>query len=267
MFAEERQEKIFQIVTQRNSVKVSELSDELDISEVTIRRDLDALQRQKRIIRTHGGAMAAYAVGKGIVYSQQAIKQVDLKRLIALAAYDLIHDDETILLDNSSTVSELVTLIANGSKKNLRIITNSLLAPQLLAETKNCTVQIVGGEVNFQYQSTEGSAACQILRDIRVDKCFIGINGVNYLLPKGKSSLYADADVKRNMLHSAHCSIVLADHTKLGKTYLARIDKPDYLIMDEMVAGFAYENLTGTTVIFANERIHGGASHYEAANG
>ena len=59
MFAEERQEKIFQIVTQRNSVKVSELSDELDISEVTIRRDLDALQRQKRIIRTHGGAMAA----------------------------------------------------------------------------------------------------------------------------------------------------------------------------------------------------------------
>lgn len=266
MFAEERQEKIFQIVTQRNSVKVSELSDELDISEVTIRRDLDALQRQKRIIRTHGGAMAAYAVGKGIVYSQQAIKQVDLKRLIALAAYDLIHDDETILLDNSSTVSELVTLIANGSKKNLRIITNSLLAPQLLAETKNCTVQIVGGEVNFQYQSTEGSAACQILRDIRVDKCFIGINGVDeefgFSTPR-----YADADVKRNMLHSAHCSIVLADHTKLGKTYLARIDKPDYLIMDEMVAGFAYENLTGTTVIFANERIHGGASHYEAANG
>ena len=68
------------------------------------------------------------------------------------------------------------------------------------------------------------------------------------------------------MLHSAHCSIVLADNTKLGKTYLARIGTPDYLIIDEMVAGFAFENLTGTTVIFANERLQGGATHYEAAN-
>jgi len=266
MFAEERQEKIFQIVTQRNSVKVSELSDELDISEVTIRRDLDALQRQKRIIRTHGGAMAAYSVGKATLYSQLVSKQVELKRLIALAAYEMIHDDETILLDNSSTVSELAKLIASGSKKNLRIITNSLVIPQLLANTENCTVQIVGGEVNFKYQSMEGSATCEILRGIRVDKCFIGINGVDeefgFSTPR-----YADADVKRDMLHSAHCSIVLADHTKLGKTYLARIGKPDYLITDEMVAGFAFENLAGTNVIFANERIHGGVPRYEAANG
>lgn len=265
MFAEERQEKIFQIVTQRNSVKVSELSDELDISEVTIRRDLDALQRQKRIIRTHGGAMAAYSVGKASLYSQLAVKQVELKRLIALAAYDMIQDDETILLDNSSTVSELATLIASGSKKNLRIITNSLIVPQLLAKAESCTVQVVGGEVNFRYQSTEGSAACQILEDIRVDKCFIGINGVDeefgFSTPR-----YADADIKRSMFRSAHCTIVLADHTKLGKTYLARIVKPDYLITDEMVAGFAYENLSGTTVIFANERIQGGVSHYDAAN-
>ena len=266
MFAEERQEKIFQIVTQRNSVKVSELSDELDISEVTIRRDLDVLQRQKRIIRTHGGAMAAYSVGKAITYSTLASKQVDLKQLIALAAYDMIADDETILLDNSSTVSELAKLIAGGNKKNLRIITNSLVTPQLLGDSGNCTVQIVGGEVNFKYQSTEGSVACQILRDIRVDKCFIGINGVDeafgFSTPR-----YSDADVKREMLHSSHCSIVLADHTKLGKTYLARIGTPDYLITDQMMAGFAYENLTGTTVIFANERNHGGSVHYEASNG
>jgi len=252
MFAEERQEKIFQIVTQRNSVKVSELSDELDISEVTIRRDLDALQRQKRIIRTHGGAMAAYSVGKATLYSQLVSKQVELKRLIALAAYEMIHDDETILLDNSSTVSELAKLIASGSKKNLRIITNSLVIPQLLANTENCTVQIVGGEVNFKYQSMEGSATCEILRGIRVDKCFIGINGVDeefgFSTPR-----YTDADIKNDILHSAHCSIILADHTKLGKTFLAHVDAPNYLITDEMVSGFSYEGLIGTTVIFANE--------------
>ena len=252
MFAEERQERIFQIVNQRSSVRVSELSDELDISEVTIRRDLDELQRQKRIIRTHGGAMSTYSAGKGKTYSQHAAREVDLKQKIAKAAYDMIQDDDTILLDNSSTVNEVVKLIAHGDKKNLRIITTSLVAPSMLEHAENCTVQIVGGEVNFKYQSVEGSSACRFIRGIRVDKSFVGINGVDeqfgFSTPR-----YADADIKNDILHSAHCSIILADHTKLGKTFLAHVDAPNYLITDEMVTGFAYEGLTGTTVIFANE--------------
>lgn len=252
MFAEERQERIFQIVNQRSSVRVSELSDELDISEVTIRRDLDELQRQKRIIRTHGGAMSTYSAGKGKTYSQHAAREVDLKQKIAKAAYDMIQDDDTILLDNSSTVNEVVKLIAHGDKKNLRIITTSLVAPSMLEHKENCTVQIVGGEVNFKYQSVEGSSACRFIRGIRVDKSFVGINGVDeqfgFSTPR-----YADADIKNDILHSAHCSIILADHTKLGKTFLAHVDSPNYLITDEMVTGFAYEGLTGTTVIFASE--------------
>ena len=252
MFAEERQERIFQIVNQRSSVRVSELSDELDISEVTIRRDLDELQRQKRIIRTHGGAMSTYSAGKGKTYSQHAAREVNLKQKIAKTAYEMIQDDDTILMDNSSTVNEVVKLIAQGNKKNLRIITTSLVAPSLLADAENCTVQIVGGEVNFKYQSVEGSSACRFIRGIRVDKSFVGINGVDeqfgFSTPR-----YADADIKNDILHSAHCSIILADHTKLGKTFLAHVDAPNYLITDEMRSGFSYEALTGTTVIFANE--------------
>ena len=252
MFAEERQERIFQIVNQRSSVRVSELSDELEISEVTIRRDLDELQRQKRIIRTHGGAMSTYSAGKGKTYSQHAAREVGLKQRIAKAAYDMIQDDDTILMDNSSTVNEVVKLIARGNKKNLRIITTSLVAPSILADAENCTVQIVGGEINFKYQSVEGSSACRFIRGIRVDKSFVGINGVDeqfgFSTPR-----YADADIKNDILNSAHCSIILADHTKLGKTFLAHVDTPNYLITDEMVSGFSYESLIGTTVIFANE--------------
>lgn len=255
MFAEERQERICQIVNQRSSVKVSELSNELDISEVTIRRDLDELQRQNRIIRTHGGAMSTYNVGKPISFSHLISKETALKQLIAKVAYDMINDYDTILLDTSSTVNELVQLIAQGSKKNLRVITTSITAVQTLAKTGNCTVQIVGGEVNYDHQTVEGSAACRFIKDIRVDKCFVGINGVDedfgFSTPR-----YADADIKTNMFHAAHCSFVLADHTKLGKTYLAKIDLPDYLITDRMVDGFAYETLSpSTAVIFANDRI------------
>lgn len=253
MFAEERQERIFQIITQRSRVKVSELSEELETSEVTIRRDLDELQRQKRIVRTHGGAMPAYSVGQPIQFSKLVSRNVDVKHQMALVAYEMIRDHDTLLLDNSSSVYELMKLIANGSKKHLRVITNSLIAPHILAVSENCTVQLIGGEVVYEFQALQGSTACRHIDALRVDKCFVGVNGIDdqfgFSIPR-----YPDADIKSHMFHSANLSVVLADSSKFGKTYLARIDAPDYLITDKAVSGFHYENLTGTTVVFANEK-------------
>ena len=252
MFAEERQEVIFQIVNRRGSVRVAELSEELDISEVTIRRDLEELQRQNRVVRTHGGAMSTYSAGNGKSFSQHAVREVEQKRRIAKAAYSMVLDDNTLLLDNSSTAIELLRLIAAGGKKNIRIITTSLLAPTILKDVEGCTLQIVGGEVNFTSQSVEGSSACSFLRGVRVDKCFVGINGIDeefgFSTPR-----YMDADIKNCIIHSAHCSIILADNTKIGKSFLAHVDAPDYLITDRKVPGFSYDALTETTVIFANK--------------
>ena len=109
--------------------------------------------------------------------------------------------------------------------------------------------------MNYTHQTVEGSAACRFIKDIRVDKCFIGINGINekfgFSTPR-----YSDADTKNAMVQVARCSFVLADSTKISKTYLTKIDAPDYLISDQPVNGFAYENLAPTTtVIFANDRI------------
>lgn len=259
MFAEERQEKICEMVNQRNSVKVSELSEVLETSEVTIRRDLEELQRQKRIIRTHGGAMSTYNVGKPINFTQLISRECSEKHQIALAAYEMIEEDDTILLDTSRTVNELVNVIASGNKKNIRVITTSLVALDVLGKSQNCTVQIVGGEVNFAWKTVEGSAACRFIRDIRVDKTFIGINGIDeefgFSTPR-----YADADIKIEMLHSAHCGIILADHTKMGKTYLARVNTPDYLITDKEVSGFSYDSLgAAVNVLFAYDSVQGSA--------
>lgn len=106
MFAEERQERIFQIVNQRNSVKVSELSSELETSEVTIRRDLEELQRQNRIIRTHGGAMSTYNVGKPIAFSHLMSKETTLKKQIAAAAYNMINEYDTNVIFANDTLRE-----------------------------------------------------------------------------------------------------------------------------------------------------------------
>ena len=257
MFAEERQQKICEIVNQKNSVKVSELSEALEMSEVTIRRDMDELQRQKKLVRTHGGAISTYSVAKPINFTQLISRECTEKHAIAQMAYDLIEEYDTVLLDASSTVNELVNLIAHGTKKNIRVITTSLVAMETLGKSKNCTVQIVGGEVNFEWKTVEGSAACRFIRDIRVDKTFIGINGIDekfgFSTPR-----YIDADTKMEMLHSAHCGFVLADHTKIGKTYLARVDTPDYLITDREVSGFAYDSLgPAVSTMFADDSTQG----------
>lgn len=242
MFAEERQERIVNIVNQRRTVKVSELSNELETSEATIRRDLEELQKQKRIIRTHGGAMSAYLVGKAVTVSELMTKDAELKRRLAQLAYEQIDDYDTILVDTSSTVNELIQLVASGPKQNLRVITTSLMAVKALERCSNCAVQIVGGDMNYEHQTIEGSVACRMIRDIRVDKCFIGINGIDetygFSTPR-----YADADIKSCMVESANCSYVLADHSKLGKTYLAKVTPPDCLITDRCSNDFSYDLL------------------------
>jgi DeoR family fructose operon transcriptional repressor len=252
MFAEERQQKIYDIIYNRRSIRVSELSRMLNISEVTVRRDLDELQKQKRIIRTHGGAMAAYSVGRAFKSEELLPKNNELKKKIALAAYETIDEYDTLLMDSSSTVFELIRLIATGKKTNLRVITTSLLAVQTLSNCKNCKVMIVGGEVNYSHSTIEGYVASKFIKDIRVDKCFVGINGIDeefgFSTPR-----YEDAEIKSLMIASAIKSFILADHTKFGKTYLAKVDPCSCLITDTGLPDFSYDTIEeNSDIIFAD---------------
>jgi Bacterial regulatory proteins, deoR family./DeoR-like helix-turn-helix domain. len=258
MFAEERQQKIYDIICKKRSVKVSELSKMLNISAVTIRRDLDELQKQNRIIRTHGGAMVAYSVGRAIKWKDLISQNSELKQKIAHVAYDQICEHDTILLDSSSTVYELVKLIAQGNKGNLRIITTSILAVQALSNCKNCNVMIVGGDINYNHDTVEGCVAARFIKDIRVDKCFIGINGIDekfgFSTPR-----YEDAEIKSSMIASSVKSFILADHTKFGKVYLAKVDPCSCLITDCKVPDFSYNLLEKKTdIIFADETVESG---------
>mgnify|MGYP000874500363 CR=1 FL=1 len=252
MFAEERQQKIYEIICKKRSIRVSELSKMLDISTVTIRRDLEELQKQNRIVRTHGGAMIAYSVGRAIKWQDLITQNSDLKQKIALTAYQNICEHDTILLDSSSTVFELARLIASGDKANLRIITTSLQVVQTLSNCKNCKVMIVGGDLNYVHGTVEGCVAARFIENIRVDKCFVGINGIDekfgFSTPR-----YEDAEIKSLMIASSVRSFILADHTKFGKVYLAKVDPCSCLITDTKIPGFSYNLLEQKSdIIFAD---------------
>lgn len=253
MFQEERHQKIVEIINKRRTARVSELSQELEISEVTIRRDLDELQRKKLIIRTHGGAMSNHSVGKAIVYEELINKNEDLKKRIARVGYDFIDEHDTIIIDNSSTAIELIKCIVAGEKRNIRIVTTSIAAIQHLSGIDRISVQVVGGVINYPHRAIEGSVSCRNIRELRVDKCFFSVNGVaeDFGLSAPR---YEDADIKNAMLDVSNCGILLCDHTKLGKSYLAHVQYPDYLITDTKISGFQYDKLDeDLDIIFADE--------------
>ncbi len=256
MFPEERQQKIYDIICEKRSVKVSQLSGLMNISEVTVRRDLEELHRQKRILRTHGGAIAMYSVASEVSAPEliSSHKCLEEKKQIAQKAYSFISDNDTLLLENSSTVFELVKLIATGERRNLRVITTSLLMVGAFAACEDIKVILVGGEVNYRHNNLEGHIAKEIIKSLRADKCFMGINGIDrtfgYSTPR-----FEDAEAKDRILESSIQSFILADNTKFEKTYLARVTHPcDYLISDKRMPDCEYDWLEEqTNLVFADE--------------
>lgn len=257
MFPEERQKKIYDIVCEQRSVKVSELSQLLDTSEVTIRRDLEELDGQRKVIRTHGGAIAMYSVGKAIAAPDliNSLKCIEEKRAISRLAYDFINEYDTIITDSSSTVHELIRVIAAGPKRNLIIVTTSPLSVTALKDLPECKVVLVGGEFNYVHNTVEGYMATKVLKEIRADKCFFGINGIDesfgYSTPRP-----VDAEMKSLMCSSSMQSYMLADYTKFDKTYFAKMDaEVDFLLTDSRRPGISYSWLEGrTNLLFAEDR-------------
>ena len=156
-------------------------------------------------------------------------------------------------MDSSSTVYELVKLIAAGTKRNLIIVTTSPLTVTALKDKgDNCKVIMLGGEFNYTHNTVEGYMAACLIKDMRADKCFFGINGIDesfgYSTPRP-----VDAEMKTLMAASSVHSFMLADSTKFGKSYFAKVNvEVDYIITDARLERVSYSWLEGkTTLLFA----------------
>ena len=263
MFPNERLQRICDMVNEHGAVRVAELSRLLDVSEVTVRRDLELLTKEKRLQRTHGGAIAVHPVGEEITAPEliRSQKHADEKRRIAQVAYDMISDKDTVFLDGSSTVNELARIIAQQNDKRLYIITPSLAILFAMKDCTNVSVIMLGGEVNYHLGHVEGTLAAESIRNMRADKCFIGINGIDQSFGFSFPRL-TEIDLKCGMMNASRLSIVLADHSKFGRIYMARLSRRcDYVITDTRLKDYDYSWLTDEcAVVFADERIDKGVT-------
>lgn len=219
---EERRQAILQMVEDRGSVKVTELSKYLGCSEVTIRNDIKNLDMEGLLRRTHGGAVKIEKESSKPYRAESLYRYTDRKKKIASCAYDFIEDNDTIIIDDASSSFYLSLYIKEHPEKRLAVVTNSLLVGNELAGVEHIELYMVGGHVGGHLAATMGESAISNIEQFHVDKAFIGVHSINF--EAGLTSIATpQMQVKRAILKAAKEVYVLADSSKFGGGYVSVI--------------------------------------------
>lgn len=232
MFAEERRERILAMLQAEGKVEVKEISKSLRVSEATIRRDLTELEQMQLLKRTHGGAIPNIRATHEASYQAREVENIDCKRMIAQAAVKLIQPEEVVFLDAGTTNMEIARLLT--PEQNITVVTNAINTAQQVASI-GLPLIIIGGELRPTTQAMVGMYSEMMLREIHVDRLFLGTNGISFKQGMTTPNVN-EAMTKRAMVRQSKQVFVTADHTKLGVDSFAKIvglDEIDCLITDD----------------------------------
>lgn len=234
MLAIERRNKILTILQKENRVLVSDLSKAFDVTEETIRRDLEKLEQEGFAKKTYGGAIATENAYTDQPFTVRKTSNVLKKQAIAEIVASIVQDGDRIMLDSSSTSGYIAKQLKN--KKNLTIITNSVEILVDASEITGWKVISTGGLLREGSLSLLGHQAEQVVSTYHVDKAIISCKGVD--LERGISdSTELEAYIKQQMMASANTTILAVDSSKLEKTSFIKIsdlDKVDVIVTDEV---------------------------------
>jgi DeoR family fructose operon transcriptional repressor len=216
-----RHQEILRRLREDQQVRVTELARRFGVSSVTIRADLEYLERQGLLQRTRGGAIPV--LEKRFELPLEASRQVRAreKERIGRYAARLVRDGETILLDVGSTTTELARALSR-ELKNVVVITSALNIALLLETHPGITVIVTGGTLRPLQHSLVNPYGTLLLAEINADRAFLGCNGVHPEKGYTNTNLQ-EAEIKRAMIASAREVYVLADHSKLMRVAAARI--------------------------------------------
>lgn len=249
MYSQERKTKIIDLLGAQSSVSVSILSDMLHTSKETIRRDLKELESEGILTRTHGGAIlnantpsvsAAAKYGDTVLnneypFALRHVRNIPAKKIIAQKAASLIHNRDTIFIDNSSTTLFLLDYIPK--ELHLTIITNSIkvLLEAAKLENPNLSLISLAGFYNCSNYSLYGTRTIKSSEDFFPNKVFISCTGVTLNKQLTDISLN-EVDIKQAMMRKAEETYLLVDHTKFainGPFHLSAFDAIDYIVTDK----------------------------------
>lgn len=229
LLGEERRRRIAAWINERGSATVNELAREFGVSTVTLRTDLQALERSGALERSHGGALpVATRAGNDapITEAPLSVKQAryhDEKVDIARMAAAMIRDGETIILDSGSTTFEIARLLGELPLRSLTVVTNALnIAMELVGGPSHIRVLMLGGVLRPLSYSMVGPDAELTLSRLVADRLFLGADAVDLDLGVTTADP-TEAQLNSRMVEIARETIVLADASKFGKRSFSRI--------------------------------------------
>ncbi|WP_133890882.1 DeoR/GlpR family DNA-binding transcription regulator [Streptomyces sp. BK208] len=213
MFAAERRQLILEMVRANGAVSLRELARVVQTSEVTVRRDVRALEAEGLLDRRHGGAVLPGGFTRESGFPQKSHLATAEKTAIADLAAGLVEEGEAIVVGAGTTTQELARRLARVP--GLTVVTNSLLVAQALAHANRVEVVMTGGTLRGSNYALVGSGAEQSLQGLRVSKAFLSGSGLTAERGLSTSNMLS-ASVDRALVQAAAEVVVLADHSKLG---------------------------------------------------
>lgn len=252
MLVAERYEKIVQLVNERGSIRVTELSELCSVTEETIRRDLDRLEQAGRLKRSHGGAVSVKEAQLEVPYFEREVTRSEEKKRIAEEAVKLVHAGDRILLDASTSAWYMAKMLPDIP---MTVLTNSVKVVTELSAKEKIEVISIGGRLSPRSLSFVGPLAEKSLEAFHVDKLFFSCKGVH--LDRGISeSGELQARLKQQMMGMADRIILLADASKFGVqafTQVTDLSQVDVVISDSGLDRVTLDSLieAGLTVTLA----------------
>jgi DeoR family transcriptional regulator of aga operon len=229
-----RHDAIRQEIEVRGQVSIAELSDRLDVSEVTIRGDLEHLERRGILMRVRGGAIASRNRTLEMPLEETSTTNRAEKTAIAARAAAMVKDGQTVIIDVGSTTTEMAKALSPDLDR-VSVITNGLNIALILEALRGVSVIVTGGTLRPLQHSLVAPMGALLLDQLNADMVFLGCNGVHPARGFTNSNI-AEAEIKQAMVRSAERVVVLADHDKIGKVasaFVADISSADLLITDD----------------------------------
>jgi len=235
LIPKQRQAFIYAEIHKNGAVRVSELSEALKVTEMTVRRDLEILEHKGMIERTHGGAILNNRIGLEPKFAQKSSLFLPEKQAIGKAAASLIEEGDTIFVNSGTTTIEF---LKNLKTNNVNVITNNPMAPiNILSE--NVHITLTGGEIRRESFTLLGELAIKAIKNVYATKAVIGVDG--FSIKNGlTNSVQNEAWINRLMIMRTHGMVILvADSSKLGK-----------------IAAFKIVDITSVSVIVTDSHIN-----------
>lgn len=232
----DRRDKIIQKIQDKGSARVDELSDEFNVSTVTIRNDLDFFEEKGLIHRTYGGALLRNDVYRDPSIEEKKKININEKRRISEYAAGLVEDGEAIVLDSGSTTREIALRLKD--KKNLTIMTNAINIALELVGSEGLELMLTGGVLRNKSYSLVGPEAERTMQNYYFDKFFLGVDGIDF--EHGLTTPHPlEAQLNRLMVERSNTVIAVTDSTKFGRhsfSYISDLALIDMIITDEGIS-------------------------------